>query len=116
MKFIRVRLRRMDGSEHMQGASVDAPSDKRLSPRVPFSSHLVVAWRDAAGLCETHQVGDMGFGGFRLIADRVIPVGRIGRAIHILPSRTAVDTDILVVWSLERSGGGCDIGVRLLDS
>ena len=90
--------------------------ERRQSPRIALSAKLVVVWRDSAGTAETHVIGDYGLGGFRLKSDRVVPVGRIGRAIHILPERVGVDVDVLVVWSVTKPDGGSEFGVRFLQS
>ncbi len=93
---------------------VAGTSERRESPRIALSAGLVVVWRDAAELAETHTILDYGLGGFRLRTERVVPVGRIGRAVHMLPERAAVDLDVLVVWSVVRPDGTCDFGVRFL--
>jgi hypothetical protein len=52
----------------------------------------------------------------RLASEGRVAIGRIGRAIHILPDHTQVDRDILVVWSVQRNDGGSECGVRFLES
>jgi hypothetical protein len=89
--------------------------ERRDSPRVAISAQLVVVWRDAAQMAETHKILDYGLGGFRLRAMSFVPVGRIGRAVHMLPDRVAVDLDVVVVWSVARPDSTCDFGVRLLE-
>ncbi|MCE2885264.1 MAG: PilZ domain-containing protein [Planctomycetaceae bacterium] len=93
-------------------------AERRRSERAPFPARVVVAWRDGAGACETHAVLDMSLGGFRLHSDHEVPVGRVGRAVQILPDRTAVDLDVLVVWSVRKpadaSHGSCEFGVRFV--
>jgi len=93
-------------------------AERRRSERTPFPARVVVAWRDGAGACETHAVLDMGLGGFRLHSDHEVPIGRIGRAVQILPNRTAVDLDVLVVWSVRKPADGshsnCEFGVRFI--
>jgi hypothetical protein len=69
-------------------------------------------------VCETHAVLDMSLGGFRLHSDHEVPIGRVGRAVQILPDRTAVDLDVLVVWSVRKPADGshssCEFGVRFV--
>ena len=93
-----------------------ANDERRDSPRIALSAQLVVVWRDAAQLAETHTILDYGLGGFRLRSNRTVPVGRIGRAVSMLPERAAVDLDVVVVWSVVRPDGLCDFGVRFLGS
>lgn len=88
--------------------------ERRSSERAPFPARVVVAWRDGGGACETHAVVDMSLGGFRLHSDRDVSVGRAGRAVQLLPERTAVDLDVLVVWSVHKPSGGCEFGVRFV--
>jgi hypothetical protein len=93
---------------------VTSGPERRSSARTPFPARVVVAWRDGGGACETHAVVDMSLGGFRLHSDHDVPVGRAGRAVQLLPERTAVDLDVLVVWSVRKPSGGCEFGVRFV--
>ncbi len=104
-------VQRASGSPESTGQD-----ERRDSPRITLSAQVVVVWRDAAQMAETHTILDYGLGGFRLRADRIVPVGRIGRAVNMLPERVAVDLDVVVVWSVVRPNGQCDFGVRLLGS
>ena len=89
--------------------------ERRDSPRVAISAQLVVVWRDATQMAESHKILDYGLGGFRLRAMNFMPVGRIGRAVHMLPDRVAVDLDVVVVWSVARPDSTCDFGIQLLE-
>jgi hypothetical protein len=104
-------VQRASGSPESTGQD-----ERRDSPRITLSAQVVVVWRDAAQMAETHTILDYGLGGFRLRADRIVPVGRIGRAVNMLPERVAVDLDVVVVWSVVRPNGQCDFGVRFLGS
>ncbi len=106
----------------MEGTAPPTPvvgvlaSEKRASPRVVFPATLVVMWRDAGGVIDTLSMKDVGFGGMRLASEGRVAIGRVGRAIHILPDHTQVDRDILVVWLVQRNDGGSECGVRFLES
>jgi hypothetical protein len=105
------------GAHRASGSAEGIGQDERRdSPRIALSAQVVVVWRDAAQMAETHTILDYGLGGFRLRADRTVPVGRIGRAVNMLPERVAVDLDVLVVWSAVRPDRQCDFGVRFLGS
>lgn len=106
----------MEGTMQPTPEAGVSASEKRSSPRVAFPAELIVVWRDAGGIVESLRMRDVGFGGLRLASSTATAIGRIGRAVHILPDHTQVDRDILVVWSVQRDDGGSEFGVRFLES
>ena len=89
--------------------------ERRNSRRVSFSAEVVLLWEWPAEYPVLQELVDIGDGGFCLHTGHLIPVGRAGRAVSVLPERSSIGRPFVVAWSREMPDGSFHSGCRFTD-
>jgi hypothetical protein len=80
----------------------DGIDDRRTRPRANFPAKALVEWTQHGAAPEVVETADLGMGGMRMASSRRVEVGQLGRVVRILPERTEMGVDFVVVWTFVR--------------
>lgn len=75
---------------------------RRAHPRANFPARALVQWTRHDAAPEVVETADLGMGGMRMASSRRVEVGQLGRVVQILPERTEMGVDFVVVWTFVR--------------
>lgn len=90
-------------------------AERREADRIAFAGEVAVSWELPCTDSVLADIVDISETGLRIATAYMVPIGRRGEALHVLPERSRIGRPFVVVWSIEMPDGAFHSGVRFTD-